>query len=139
MHTKSLWSCTTLFDPLDCSPPDSLCPWDSPGKNTGVDCHALLQRIFPTQGSTLHVLSPALAGKFFTTSTTWEARTGVFGSSNPRGSLISIHIPLHKSHFPHLSRDTHTLISFNRSTVLSVILMYIHSVQFSHSVVSDSL
>ena len=27
-----------------------LCPWASPGKNTGVGCHALLQRIFPTQG-----------------------------------------------------------------------------------------
>ena len=27
------------------------CPWDSPGKNTGVGCHALLQGIFPTQGS----------------------------------------------------------------------------------------
>ena len=25
-------------------------PWDSPGKNTGVGCHALLRRIFPTQG-----------------------------------------------------------------------------------------
>ena len=28
-----------------------LCPWDSPGRNTGVGCHALLQGIFPTQGS----------------------------------------------------------------------------------------
>ena len=28
-----------------------LCPWDSPGKNTGVGCHTLLQGIFPTQGS----------------------------------------------------------------------------------------
>ena len=28
-----------------------LCPWDSPGKNTGVGCHFLLQRIFPTQES----------------------------------------------------------------------------------------
>ena len=28
-----------------------LCPQDSPGKNTGVDCHALLQGIFHTQGS----------------------------------------------------------------------------------------
>ena len=28
-----------------------LCPWDSPGRNTGVDCHFLLQRIFPTQVS----------------------------------------------------------------------------------------
>ena len=26
-----------------------LCPWDSPGKNTEVDCSALLQGIFPTQ------------------------------------------------------------------------------------------
>ena len=28
-----------------------LCPWNSPGKNTGVDRHALLQGIFPTQRS----------------------------------------------------------------------------------------
>ena len=27
------------------------CPWDSPGKNTRVGCHAFLQGIFPTQGS----------------------------------------------------------------------------------------
>ena len=31
------------------------CPWDSPGKNTGVGCHFLLQGIFPTQGSNLGV------------------------------------------------------------------------------------
>ena len=30
-----------------------LCPWDFPGKNTGVGCHFLLQGFFPTQGSTL--------------------------------------------------------------------------------------
>ena len=47
-----------------------LCPWDSPGKNTGVGCHFLLQRIFPTQGLNPGLLhwqagsSPtALAGK----------------------------------------------------------------------------
>ena len=28
-----------------------LCPWDFPGKNTGVVCHFLLQGIFLTQGS----------------------------------------------------------------------------------------
>ena len=28
-----------------------LCPWNSPGKNTGVGSHSLLQGIFPTQGS----------------------------------------------------------------------------------------
>ena len=30
-----------------------LCPWDFPGKNTGVGCHFHLQGIFPTQGSNL--------------------------------------------------------------------------------------
>ena len=51
-----------------------LCPWDSPGKNTGVRCHALLQDIFPTQGSNLSLKSPALAARFFfTTRGTWEA------------------------------------------------------------------
>ena len=38
-------------DPMDCSPPGSSVPGDSPGKKTGVGCHALLQGIFPTQGS----------------------------------------------------------------------------------------
>ena len=33
-----------------------LCPWDSPGKNTGVGCHVLLQGIFPTQGLNWHLL-----------------------------------------------------------------------------------
>ena len=31
------------------------CPWDSPGKNIGVGCRALLQGIFLTQGSNLHL------------------------------------------------------------------------------------
>ena len=46
---------------------------DSPGKNPGVGCHALLQGIFPTQGSNPALMSPALARRFFTTSTVWEA------------------------------------------------------------------
>ena len=33
-----------------------LCPWDSPGKNTGMDCHFLLQGIFPTQRSKTFLL-----------------------------------------------------------------------------------
>ena len=53
---KSLQSCLTLCDPMDCSPPGSSVHGDSPGKNTGVGCHALLQGIFPTQGSNLDLL-----------------------------------------------------------------------------------
>ena len=40
---------------LGCSPPGPL-PWNVPGKNTGVGCHALLQGIFLTQGSTTCLL-----------------------------------------------------------------------------------
>ena len=42
--------CLTLCDPTDCSPPSSSVHGDSPGKNTGVVCHVLLQGIFPIQG-----------------------------------------------------------------------------------------
>ena len=49
-----------------------LCPWDFIGKNTGVGCHSVLQGIFLTQGSNMHLASPALVGGFFTTSATCE-------------------------------------------------------------------
>ena len=61
-----------LFATLWTVAPRLLCPWDSPGKNAGVGCRALLQGIFPTQE-----LNPALAGRFFTTSTTWEVYYGI--------------------------------------------------------------
>ena len=54
---------------MDCS-----LPWDSPGKNTGVGCHSLFQGDLPDPGIELtSLMSPALAGRFFTTSVTWEA------------------------------------------------------------------
>ena len=43
--------CLTLCDPMDCSPPRLLGPWDFPGMNPGGGCHFLLQGIFPTQVS----------------------------------------------------------------------------------------
>ena len=48
---KSLRLCLTPCDPVDCS----LCPRDSPGQNTGMGGHALLQEIFLTRGSNLHL------------------------------------------------------------------------------------
>ena len=56
-------SCSTLCDPMDCSPPGPPVH-DFPGKNTGVGCHFPLQGIFLTQGSNL--VSPELVGRFFT-------------------------------------------------------------------------
>ena len=57
LHNSSLCplvaqSCLTVYDPMDCSPiGSSLCPWNSPDKNTGAGCHSLLQGIFLTLGS----------------------------------------------------------------------------------------
>ena len=56
VHAKSLQSCPTLCNPMDCSPPGSSIHGDALGKNTGVGCHALLQGIFPIQGSNLSFL-----------------------------------------------------------------------------------
>ena len=43
-------SFTALCDLMDCGPSGSSVYGGSPGKNTGVGCLALPQRIFPTQG-----------------------------------------------------------------------------------------
>ena len=42
--------CLTLLQLYGLWPPRFLCPWDFPGKNTGVGCHYLPQGIFPTKG-----------------------------------------------------------------------------------------
>jgi len=49
--------------PHGLGPARLLCSWD-PGKNTGVGCHALLQGLFPTQGSNVSLMSPSLADGF---------------------------------------------------------------------------
>ena len=63
----------TLCHSMDCSLPSSFVHGNSPGKTTGVGCHALLQGIFPIQGLNPCLVYAALVGGFFTTSSTWEA------------------------------------------------------------------
>ena len=65
-------TCLTLCDHVNCSPPGSSVHGDSPGENAGVDCHALLQGIFPTQGS-----NPVscIASRLFTIWATRQAHT----------------------------------------------------------------
>ena len=58
--SDSLW-------PHKRQPARLLCPWNPPGKNTEVDCHSLLQRIFPTQG-----LNPGLLHRRQIWSLDWE-------------------------------------------------------------------
>ena len=59
---KSLQSCPTLCDPIDCRQPTRLPrPWDSPGKNTGVRCHFLLQCMKVKSESEVAQLCPTLS------------------------------------------------------------------------------
>ena len=73
MHAKS---CLTLYYPM--APARLLCPWNSPGKNTGVSCHVHSPGDLPNPGiKPTSPMSPALAGGFYATSDTWEAHEKV--------------------------------------------------------------
>ena len=69
-----VWMCTRVLSqgrlftvPMDCSPPDSSAHGIF-SKNTGVGCHFLLQGIFPMWSiEPTSLVSPAFAGRFFTT------------------------------------------------------------------------
>ena len=81
--SDSLW-------PIDCNPPGSSVYGDSLGKNTGVGCHALLQGIFPIQGSNPG-LPPTLQASLYNLShqgnpriLEWVAYPFSRGSSRPR-------------------------------------------------------
>ena len=62
--SSSLW-------PHGLQPTRLLYPWNSPGKNIGVDSHSLLQRIYSTRGLNLGLL---IAGIFFIAWATREAQ-----------------------------------------------------------------
>ena len=76
-----LQSCLTLGDLMDCSSPMGfLCPWNFPGKSTGVGwpCPSPGDLPGPWMES-VTLTSPALAGGFFlTASTTWEGLTSMY-------------------------------------------------------------
>ena len=55
--------CPILCNPVDCSPPASFCPWDFPGKNTGLPFPSPSELPDPE----IKPLSHALTGRFFTT------------------------------------------------------------------------
>ena len=63
-------SCPTLLQPHRLQPARLLCPWDSPGKNTGVGCYSLLQGSSWPQGQTG---VSCTAGRLFTIWATWKA------------------------------------------------------------------
>ena len=119
-------SCPTLCNPMDCIPPGSSVHGDSLGKNAGVVCHALLQGIFPTQRS-----NPGLP----------HCRWILYQLSNQGSPHIHTYLHTFASLVAQLCKES----SCNAGDPGSISGSGgssgegISSVQFSHSVVSDSL
>ena len=76
LHAWSLQSCPTFCNPVNCR---LLHPWDSPGKNTGVGGHFLLQGVFPTWGSNRRLLRLL----------PWQARSLLLAPPGKQTQLIS--------------------------------------------------
>ena len=91
-----------------------LCPWESPGKNTGVGCHFLLQGIFWTQGS-----NPGLP----------HSRQTLYHLTH-QGIPIYTSLPYREIYivflFPHLSPSTQILfkIRLDRLLVSRVFILF---------------
>ena len=66
-----------------------LCPWDSPGKNTRVGCPVPLGDLPHPGMEPESLMSPAPAGRFLTSSATWEALPTVSFQSLSRIRLFA--------------------------------------------------
>ena len=84
-HFSHVQLCATLWT---IQPAKLPCPQDSPGKNTGVGCHALLQGTLLTRRSNPCLMSPALADRFFTTNATWEAQLNITMTSESESRSV---------------------------------------------------
>ena len=84
---KSLQSCPTLCNPMGCSLPGSSVHVILRARILG--CRALLQGMdLPNPGiESTSLMSPALAGRLFTTSATWEAQQGRDANSRLKTGL----------------------------------------------------
>ena len=83
--SDSLWPCGL-------QPARLRCPWDSPGKNTGVGCHSLLQGILQTQGSNPGLFCPCIGRRvLYHQRHLWSSLVGRGWQLSPqqRNTLIS--------------------------------------------------
>ena len=96
MCAKSLQLCLNSVPPYGL-----LCPWDSPGKNTGVGCHALFLGNLPNPGvKPASLTSLELAGGFFTSSVPWEAQCPyLFNGDGLNCSPLPLLLPESKGSF----------------------------------------
>ena len=78
--------------------PQLLCPLDFPGKNIGVGLPCSPPGELPNPGIKLmSLMSPALAGRFFTTGATWEAPSSQILRSNSDAGLCLYHLHIYIS------------------------------------------
>ena len=99
MFAKSLQLCPTLCDRMDCNPPGSPCPQDSPRQEywSGLACPLPGDLLNPEIESTSPG-SPTLTGRFSTTSTTWEAHPSIYLPNNFNELFCVTHNSLFPSH-----------------------------------------
>ena len=117
--SNSLW-------PHGLQPPRLLCPWNFPGKNSRVGCHFLLQGSSRSRDWTASLEFPTLAGRFFTTRVTWEAKF----------YLLCFTIKFSNT----FTNTKNTLCSHNTpSMTIYTHIQYIHICVLSCSVISNSL
>ena len=117
VRAKLLQSCLTLWDPVHCSQPGSSVHGILRARISAWIAYAFLQGIFPTQGLNPRLSSPALAGKFFTSDTTWEA---YFPGRETQTTIFMIHTPGNLRLWPRfparntLSQRTPAFLSLSR-------------------------
>ena len=111
---ESLWSCPTLCNPMDCSPPDS-------------SVHGILQKYWsglpyptseglPNSGiEALSLMLPALAGRFFTASATWETLKRLLLGPNFRVFTCPQHFLILKQ----MSRKEHMELREEKKKILA--------------------
>ena len=85
---KSLQSCPTLCDPIDRSPLAPR-PWDSPGKNTGVGCHFLLQCMKVKRESDVAQSCPTLSDPM-DCSPPGSSIHGIFQAAAPKNARVGL-------------------------------------------------
>ena len=97
MHAHSL-CCVQLSATHGLQPASIFCPWDSPGKNTGMGCPFLIQGNLPNSGTEpAFPASPALAGKFFITEPAGKPPLPTYWALNQSKPLGDLSFPIIQS------------------------------------------
>ena len=123
-----LCSCVSLLFPCGLQPARPLCPWQFPGKNTGVDFHFPLQGNLP--GSGIEPMSTALASRLFPTEPPGKPKNIEVGSL----SLLQGNLPTKESNQgPLYCKKINSLAIQGSPYVCVCVCVYIHTHTHIHT------